>query len=148
MNKFATAAAALLSTFAFHAWAQPVEPVLSLAKKEKPALIETMKDLVSIESGSRDAEGLEKISALIAERLKALGGKVEFVSPGADVYKMEDTPPKLGRMVHARFEGTGTRKILLIAHMDTVYLKGMLAQQDNWQKLRAADSSARMAARS
>jgi glutamate carboxypeptidase len=126
-------AAALLCSLALlapqNAAAQAVEPVLALAKKERPALVETMKDLVSIESGSRDTEGLEKISALIADRLKALGGKVEFVLPGADTYKMEDTPPKLGRMVHARFEGTGTKKILLIAHMDTVYLKGMLAQQ-------------------
>jgi glutamate carboxypeptidase len=32
-------------------------------------------------------------------------------------------------MVHARFAGTGTKKIMLIAHMDTVYLRGMLAQQ-------------------
>lgn len=129
MNKLVITAAALLSSFAFQASAQPVESVLSQARKEKPALIETMKDLVSIESGSRDTEGLERISSLIADRLKALGGKVEFVLPGADVYKMEDTPSKIGRMVHARFEGTGTKKILLIAHMDTVYLKGMLAQQ-------------------
>jgi len=129
LNKLVITAAALFSSFAFQASAQPVESVLSQARKEKPALIETMKDLVSIESGSRDTEGLERISSLIADRLKALGGKVEFVLPGADVYKMEDTPPKIGRMVHARFEGTGTKKILLIAHMDTVYLKGMLAQQ-------------------
>jgi glutamate carboxypeptidase len=129
LNKPAIAAAALLAALAFHASAQPVEAVLALAKKEKSGLIETMKYLVSIESGSRDSEGLDKISGLIAERLKALGGQVEFVSPGGEVYKMEDTPPKIGRMVHARFEGTGTKKILLIAHMDTVYLKGMLAQQ-------------------
>jgi glutamate carboxypeptidase len=32
-------------------------------------------------------------------------------------------------MVRARFTGAGTKKILLIAHMDTVYLRGMLAQQ-------------------
>jgi glutamate carboxypeptidase len=32
-------------------------------------------------------------------------------------------------MVHAEFKGTGTRKIMLIAHMDTVYLRGMLKDQ-------------------
>lgn len=32
-------------------------------------------------------------------------------------------------MVKATFKGTGSKKILLIAHMDTVYLKGMLAKQ-------------------
>jgi glutamate carboxypeptidase len=108
---------------------QAVAPVLSLAQKEKPAMIETLKALVSIESGSRDREGLDRISALIADRLKASGGAVELVEPGADSYKMFDTPDRIGRMVLARFQGTGTKKILLIGHMDTVYLKGMLAQQ-------------------
>ena len=42
---------------------------------------------------------------------------------------MDDTPPNIGQMVHAEFRGTGTKKILLIAHMDTVYLKGMLKDQ-------------------
>src|SRR5262249_20747221 len=71
-----------------------------------------------------------KISALIAERLKALGGEVAFIEPNpGDTYRMIDTPKQIGRMVHARFVGTGTKKIMLIAHMDTVYLRGMLAQQ-------------------
>ena len=42
---------------------------------------------------------------------------------------MADTPKQPGKMVLARFTGTGTKKILLIAHMDTVYLRGMLAKQ-------------------
>ena len=42
---------------------------------------------------------------------------------------MADTPEKIGKMVLARFKGEGKRNIMLIAHMDTVYLKGMLAQQ-------------------
>ena len=40
---------------------------------------------------------------------------------------MEDTPEKIGKMVRATFTGKGTKKILLIAHMDTVYPRGMLA---------------------
>ena len=32
-------------------------------------------------------------------------------------------------MVLARFKGTGTRRVLLLAHMDTVYEKGMGAKQ-------------------
>jgi glutamate carboxypeptidase len=32
-------------------------------------------------------------------------------------------------MVRATFKGTGSKRILLIAHMDTVYLKGMLEKQ-------------------
>jgi glutamate carboxypeptidase len=114
---------------AAHAFGAAVEPPWSLAQKEKPALLETVKALVAIESGSSDIEGLDKIAALIAERLRALGGKVEMIEPGREVYKMFDTPEKIGKMVKATFSGTGTKKILLLAHMDTVYPRGMIAQQ-------------------
>ncbi len=108
--------------------AEPVAQVLSLAKAERPALLKTLESLVAIESGSRDIEGLDRIAQLIAGRLKALGGEVELVEP-SDVYKMEDTPAQIGKMVRATFKGTGTKKILLLAHMDTVYPRGMLAKQ-------------------
>ena len=110
------------------AMAAPQEAVLKQAEAQRQPLIDTMKALVSIESGSKDPEGLAEIAALIADRLKALGGEVQQIEP-KDVYRMQDTPEKLGRVVLARFTGTGTRKIALIAHMDTVYPKGMLAQQ-------------------
>jgi glutamate carboxypeptidase len=84
-----------------------------------------LKALVAIESGSRDDEGLAKLAGVIAGRLKELGGQVELIEP-SDVYKMEDTPQKIGKMVRASFTGTGTKKILLLAHMDTVYPRGML----------------------
>lgn len=118
----------LWAGIAAQAFGQAREPVLSLAKKDKTALLETMKELVSIETGSRDYEGLTKLAALIAGRLRELGGQTELVEP-SDVYKMEDTPEKIGKMVRATFTGTGKKKILLIAHMDTVYPRGMTAQQ-------------------
>lgn len=111
----------LLAFCAGVACAAANEAVLALAKKEQPGLLQTMKELVEIESGSADFEGLEKIAALIASRLKDLGAKVEMIEPGPDTYKMFDTPEKIGRMVKGTFTGTGTKKILLIAHMDTVY---------------------------
>ena len=111
------------------ALATPQEPIFSVVEKEHKPYLSTLKELVSIESGSRDREGLDKISQLIFNRLKALGGQVEFIEAGANTYRMHDTPEKPGRMVKAEFKGTGTKKILLIAHMDTVYLRGMLAKQ-------------------
>ena len=119
-----------LSLAAGAAVAAPLQSVQSLAAKEKAPLLETLKGLVSIESGSGDREGLDKIADLIADRLRALGGAVTTVEPNpADIYRMVDTPKQIGKMVEARFTGTGTKNILLIAHMDTVYLRGMLAQQ-------------------
>jgi len=118
-----------LAMLAVSAGAQPVEPVYSLAKKEQAAALQTMKELVEIESGSADIEGLDRIAGVIAGKLKQLGAKVELVEPGPEVYKMFDTPEKIGKMVRATFTGTGTKKILLLAHMDTVYPRGMLAGQ-------------------
>ena len=110
------------------ALAQPAEPVLAQARAQKGPLLDTLRELVAIESGSGDREGLDRISDLIASKLRGLGGEVELVEPG-NPYRMADTPERIGRMVRATFKGTGTRKILLIAHMDTVYLRGMLAKQ-------------------
>ena len=118
--------AVLLSTWAF---AQAPDAVRPRVRQEQPAYLETLRELVSIESGSSDVEGLEKISALIAGRLRAMGGEVEFVEPPSNMIRFENTPPKTGKSVVARFRGTGTRRILLLAHMDTVYLRGMLAKQ-------------------
>jgi len=109
--------------------AAPQEPIFGVVEKEQTPFLGTLKELVSIESGSRDSEGLDKISLLISNKLKALGGNVEFIEPGANIYRMHDTPDRPGRMVKAEFMGSGSKKVLLIAHMDTVYLKGMLAKQ-------------------
>ncbi len=108
---------------------QVLEPVLAAAQREKAPLLDTLKELVSIESGSRDLEGLDRLADLIAGRLKALGGEVELIDVSGDMYRMEDTPERVGKVVQATFKGTGTKKILLIAHMDTVYQRGMLAAQ-------------------
>ena len=133
MKKWTIAAAGFLLA-AGGAWAQQRnDAVWNLAAAEQPKLLVTLKALVEIETGSTNRAGLDKASALIGERLQALGGQVEYVEPSAaDVYRMEDTPPSpqvLGRMVRATFKGTGSKKILLIAHMDTVYPAGMLARQ-------------------
>ncbi|KAF1048813.1 MAG: Carboxypeptidase G2 [Herbaspirillum frisingense] len=110
------------------AQAAPQAPFYDLAQQEKAGMIDTMRDLVGIESGSKDLEGLAQLAALIKKRLVALGGKVELLD-APDIYRMDDTPDKIGQIVHAEFKGSGKRKIMLIAHMDTVYLRGMLKDQ-------------------
>lgn len=100
----------------------------ALAKQEQPALLETLRSLVEIESGSKDLDGLAQLAGLIAGKLKALGGEVSVIEP-SELYRMEDTPERVGAIVKAQFKGKGTKKLLLIAHMDTVYLKGMLKDQ-------------------
>jgi len=127
-RQLALAASVAVFWVATPAPAAPVPAVHELARQEQQPLLDTLRDLVSIESGSKDIEGLEKIAALIADRLRQLGGKVAVLPP-SDVFKMDDTPAKTGAMVQAEWQGTGKRKVLLIAHMDTVYLRGMLKDQ-------------------
>ncbi|HWW04489.1 MAG TPA: M20/M25/M40 family metallo-hydrolase [Collimonas sp.] len=125
LNRLVFATLALSASLAL---AEPVAPVYDLAQKEKPAMLDTMRDLVNIESGSQDLEGLAKIASLIRDRLTQLGGKAELLD-APEIYRMGDTPEKIGQIVHAVFKGNGKRKIMLIAHMDTVYLRGMLKDQ-------------------
>lgn len=122
------AAAFALLRFPATAAASP-EALRTLAEAEQVACLTTLQELVEIESGSHDLEGIDRVARLVAGRLAALGGEVEQLEPGPQIYRMEDTPEKLGRMVRATFRGDGTKKILLIAHLDTVYPRGTLARQ-------------------
>lgn len=122
------AAALSLALAAALAQAAPVADVHALAQQEQQPLLDTLRDLVQIESGSKDVAGVNQIAERIAAQLKSLGGSVQVMQP-ADVYRLDDTPDKVGPAVQATFQGTGSAKILFIAHMDTVYLKGMLKDQ-------------------
>ena len=121
-------AALSLAFAAAAAHAAPVAEVHDLAQKEQQPVLDTLRDLVQIESGSKDIEGLNQIAERIASQLKTFGGTVEVLQT-SDVYRLDDTPEKVGPAVKAVYRGTGTKKIMLIAHMDTVYLKGMLKAQ-------------------
>lgn len=110
------------------AQAAPQAEWLEHAKKEQQPYLDTLRDLVHIESGSKDVAGVKKIAEYIAGKLRAQGGKVEVIEP-SDVYRLDDTPEKVGPMVHAEFKGKGSSRIMLIAHMDTVYLPGMIKDQ-------------------
>jgi glutamate carboxypeptidase len=102
------------------ALAAPDEKLRAAAEQAQPALIETLHDLVMIESGSGDVQGLAKMADFTEARLKALGAKTE---------RRKTTRGAGAELVIGTFEGTGSRKLMLIAHMDTVYLPGILATQ-------------------
>jgi glutamate carboxypeptidase len=123
--------ATLLSTTAYAQLApSPDAAVQSAAAAQKQPLLDSLREFVNIETGSRDHEGITQATDLLASKLRALGGQVELIEPQeATNYRMMDTPDKIGRMVKATWRGTGSKRIMLIAHIDTVYPKGMAAKQ-------------------
>ena len=100
--------------------AAPDAQVFAAATAQQAAVVETLKSLVAIESGSTDVEGLAKLANLIDDRLKALGFKTErrkaTAGAGADI-------------VIGTLKGIGKRNIMLQGHMDTVYERGILQSQ-------------------
>jgi glutamate carboxypeptidase len=85
-----------------------------------------LEKLVSIDSGSGDAEGLNAVGTIEAAELSALGAQVKTVPPPPG------TSP--GNNLLATLTGTGKGRILLISHMDTVFSRGDVARlKPHWQ---------------
>jgi glutamate carboxypeptidase len=95
------------------------DKLLAAARAAQPAVIESLRQMVLIESGSQDAAGLKSMADYIEGRLRALGAATERLKAG-------NGP---GEMVKGTLTGAGKRSFLLIAHMDTVYPKGILASE-------------------
>jgi len=115
----AAAAAVLLAGAGTAIAATADTTLLESARAAQPAVVQSLKDMVSIESGSANAAGLAQMASYTEKRLKALGANVERVA-------VTKGP---GTMVKGTFTGTGKRRIMLIAHMDTVYPANTLATQ-------------------
>ncbi len=109
-----------LAGFSHLAVAAPDARLKAAAEQAQPAVIDSLREMVLIESGSADVQGLARMAAFTEGRLKALGFKTErrkaSAGAGADI-------------VIGTLQGTGQRRIMLQAHMDTVYQPGILATQ-------------------
>ena len=79
------------------------------------ALLERM---VNTDSGTLDKAGVDRVGALLAERLKELGFDLEIIR------QREYGDHLLGRKA-----GKNTRRILFLGHMDTVFATGTAAQR-------------------
>lgn len=109
----------LLALAPAQAWAATDARLLAAAQAQEPAVIDTLRDLVNVESGSTDQEGVATLMAYLDARLVKLGAKVDRVASATG-------GPDLVRGV---FEGDGALKVMLIAHADTVYDRGILQKE-------------------
>jgi glutamate carboxypeptidase len=111
--------AALAAGVAPSARAAPDAALLDAARRAQPAVVESLKAMVLIESGSRNAEGLARMADFTERRLRALGAQTERIAATRGP----------GTLVKGTFTGSGSKRLMLIAHMDTVYPDNTLATQ-------------------
>ncbi|MEN9586510.1 MAG: hypothetical protein RIT15_85 [Pseudomonadota bacterium] len=99
------------------------EALFAAATAAKPATIETLKNLVNIETGSTNAEGMAKMSNFLEGQLKGMGASVTRSKAAAN-----NVSQPVGENIYGTIKGTGSKKILMMAHMDTVHVKGTIAK--------------------
>jgi glutamate carboxypeptidase len=112
--------AILTASFISPSYARTDSRVLAAAKACEPKARALLQQLVQIDSGTSDVAGLAAMGAILRSELESLGAQVESVSA---------TTPEVGDNVVATLTGTGKGRILLIAHMDTVFPHGTVAQR-------------------
>ena len=94
------------------------EKVYQAAEANRAGALELLKEIVNIDSGTGDVEGGAKVEAVLGARLTQLGAEVRN--------EAAEAPGLPGNLV-AVFHGTGKGKILIIAHVDTVFGPGTAA---------------------
>ncbi len=100
--------------------AKPNSKVLAAAKACEPSTRSLLQQLVQIDSGTGDVAGLAATGGILKTELEGLGASVEFVPAVA---------PAVGDNLVATLTGAGRGRVLLIAHMDTVFAHGTAAQR-------------------
>ena len=81
-------------------------------------MLALLERVVNIDSGTLDKAGVDRVGALLAERLAGLGFTLEVIR------QQEYGDHLLGRKA-----GTGKWRILFVGHMDTVFAAGTAAQR-------------------
>ncbi len=94
------------------------EAVFKAAQNNRAAVLKLLEQVVNIDSGTGDIAGGAKVEAILMERLKGLGAEVR--TEPAEAAGLPDN-------VVAVFHGTGKGRILIVAHIDTVFGPGTAA---------------------
>jgi glutamate carboxypeptidase len=108
------AAVLLLGTAGVAPAAEANKPILDSAGRQQSGAIKLWERLVNIDSGTGDMAGVNAVGAVAVEELKKLGAAIETIP----------ALPAFGDNIVASLSGSGQGKILLMAHMDTVFKKG------------------------
>ncbi len=91
--------------------------------RQQPAMVELLREIVSIDSGSRNKPGIDAVGAAIRRFLESRGITVETLpQPKHGDCLRAVVPPDVG-------DANGGRTILLMGHRDTVFPDGEVARR-------------------
>ncbi len=93
--------------------------LLEQAEAQQPAALALLEKLVNIDSGTFNAKGLDAVGAIAAAELARQGFRIEKLPAS----------PAAGHNLVATRSGTGKGRVLLVAHMDTVFADGTAAKR-------------------
>jgi glutamate carboxypeptidase len=94
------------------------DAVFKAVEANRAAALKLLEQVVNIDSGTGDVAGGAQVETILVERLKTLGADVR--SEPAEAAGLPDN-------VVAVFHGTGKGRILIVAHIDTVFGPGTAA---------------------
>ncbi len=100
--------------------AQRDEAVYRAAEAHRASALELLKTIVDIDSGSGDIAGGKRVEEALTSRLQAAGAEVH-----SEPAEVDTVAPNLVAVFH----GTGKAKVLIIAHIDTVFGPGIVAKR-------------------
>lgn len=89
-------------------------------RKQQPQIVETIRQLVDIESPSDVKQAIDRLGTVLASRFAELGGRVRF-----------HPQEKAGKHLQVDFKGAasgGQKPLLLLGHLDTVYPIGTISK--------------------
>jgi glutamate carboxypeptidase len=88
-------------------------------QKQQSRIVETIQQLVEVESPSDVKQAVDRLGTVLASRFGELGGRVRF-------HKVE----KFGNHLQVDFGSRGSKQkpVLLLGHMDTVYAIGTISR--------------------
>ena len=101
-----------------------VSPLRDIAARHFQDFVASLEQMVNVDCGSYSPEGVNAIADLCQTRLQARGWEVERRTPEPDAEGL-----RLGDLVIGTLRGSGSTRVLLIGHMDTVFDDGTVAER-------------------
>lgn len=93
-----------------------MEKVIKALESKQEKMLAFLGELVQIDSGSDNPEGIAAVARVVGNKLHELGFNIEYL----------DYPDVCTHLL-AKKEGSGGKEVMIIGHMDTLFSKGTAA---------------------